>query len=170
MTWAAHGSWCIYFIFKRKNSKKRNIENTILSINRKNILKAVSLSVKKKIQSHYFSSTSTRNVEILVIDLAFLISSLNLFCWLQNDLDDPERGMIFVCSATHKTKVGYSYNCKSLHPFFNHYKRMFRQSKCVNILDLRNQCLAFWHCRFCTYFCWLITYVVKHPFCWTGQV
>lgn len=23
----------------------------------------------------------------------------------QNDLDDPERGMIFVCSATHKTKV-----------------------------------------------------------------
>ena len=23
---------------------------------------------------------------------------------LQNDLDDPERGMIFVCSATHKTK------------------------------------------------------------------
>jgi len=26
---------------------------------------------------------------------------------LQNDLDDPERGMIFVCSATHKTKVGH---------------------------------------------------------------
>lgn len=27
------------------------------------------------------------------------------FCPLpQNDLDDPERGMIFVCSATHKTK------------------------------------------------------------------
>lgn len=25
-------------------------------------------------------------------------------CSLQNDLDDPERGMIFVCSATHKTK------------------------------------------------------------------
>ena len=24
---------------------------------------------------------------------------------LQNDLDDPERGMIFVTSATHKTKV-----------------------------------------------------------------
>ena len=24
--------------------------------------------------------------------------------FLQNDLDDPERGMIFVCSATHKTK------------------------------------------------------------------
>lgn len=23
---------------------------------------------------------------------------------VQNDLDDPERGMIFVCSATHKTK------------------------------------------------------------------
>ncbi|PRD32177.1 UNVERIFIED_CONTAM: Sf3b3 [Trichonephila clavipes] len=23
----------------------------------------------------------------------------------RNDLDDPERGMIFVCSATHKTKV-----------------------------------------------------------------
>ncbi len=26
---------------------------------------------------------------------------------LQNDVDDPERGMIFVCAATHKTKVGY---------------------------------------------------------------
>jgi len=26
------------------------------------------------------------------------------FLTLQNDLDDPERGMIFVCSATHKTK------------------------------------------------------------------
>ena len=25
-------------------------------------------------------------------------------CAFQNDLDDPERGMIFVCSATHKTK------------------------------------------------------------------
>lgn len=35
---------------------------------------------------------------------------LNAFVFLpflrkqQNDLDDPERGMIFVCSATHKTK------------------------------------------------------------------
>jgi len=28
---------------------------------------------------------------------------------LQNDLDDPERGMIFVCSATHKTKVWCHY-------------------------------------------------------------
>lgn len=27
-----------------------------------------------------------------------------LFFHFQNDLDDPERGMIFVCSATHKTK------------------------------------------------------------------
>lgn len=26
------------------------------------------------------------------------------FVSFQNDLDDPERGMIFVCSATHKTK------------------------------------------------------------------
>ena len=25
-------------------------------------------------------------------------------CVVQNDLDDPDRGMIFVCSATHKTK------------------------------------------------------------------
>ena len=25
--------------------------------------------------------------------------------YLQYDLDDPERGMIFVCGATHKTKV-----------------------------------------------------------------
>lgn len=27
------------------------------------------------------------------------------FLWLQNDLDDPERGMIFVCSASHRTKT-----------------------------------------------------------------
>lgn len=27
-----------------------------------------------------------------------------LLAQTQNDLDDPERGMIFVCSATHKTK------------------------------------------------------------------
>lgn len=35
-----------------------------------------------------------------------LLSHLILLTWcvLQNDLDDPERGMIFVCSATHKTK------------------------------------------------------------------
>lgn len=36
------------------------------------------------------------------------------FCF-QNDLDDPERGMIFVCSATHKTKVSlencFLFNC-----------------------------------------------------------
>lgn len=38
--------------------------------------------------------------------LVILISLFLLFvCYiLQNDLDDPERGMIFVCSATHKTK------------------------------------------------------------------
>lgn len=30
--------------------------------------------------------------------------SLLICPMLQNDLDDPERGMIFVCSATHKTK------------------------------------------------------------------
>ena len=36
---------------------------------------------------------------LLLSSLLFLISSI-----LQNDLDDPERGMIFVCSATHKTK------------------------------------------------------------------
>ena len=28
----------------------------------------------------------------------------NVYSLLQNDLDDPERGMIFVTSATHKTK------------------------------------------------------------------
>ena len=28
-----------------------------------------------------------------------------LLCVLQNDLDDAERSMLFVCSATHKTKV-----------------------------------------------------------------
>lgn len=35
-----------------------------------------------------------------------LLSNLIFFtcCVPQNDLDDPERGMIFVCSATHKTK------------------------------------------------------------------
>ena len=26
---------------------------------------------------------------------------------IQNDLDDPDRGMLFVCSATHKTKSMY---------------------------------------------------------------
>lgn len=31
-------------------------------------------------------------------------SPLFICAILQNDLDDPERGMIFVCSATHKTK------------------------------------------------------------------
>lgn len=40
--------------------------------------------------------------------LPFFVCILNLplfICpFLQNDLDDPERGMIFVCSATHKTK------------------------------------------------------------------
>lgn len=30
-------------------------------------------------------------------------NDLHCLSW-QNDLDDPERGMIFVCSATHKTK------------------------------------------------------------------
>lgn len=37
----------------------------------------------------------------------FVIVSEHPFLHLsipQNDLDDPERGMIFVCSATHKTK------------------------------------------------------------------
>lgn len=36
----------------------------------------------------------------------FLFFPLPPFCPSipQNDLDDPERGMIFVCSATHKTK------------------------------------------------------------------
>lgn len=33
--------------------------------------------------------------------IPFSLSSCSI---LQNDLDDPERGMIFVCSATHKTK------------------------------------------------------------------
>jgi hypothetical protein len=34
-----------------------------------------------------------------------VLCSVSLLCVaLQNDLDDPERGMIFVCSATHKTK------------------------------------------------------------------
>ena len=28
----------------------------------------------------------------------------SVFLMDQNDLDDPERGMIFVCSATHKTR------------------------------------------------------------------
>jgi len=33
--------------------------------------------------------------------------ALSVIYFFQNDLDDPERGMIFVCSATHKTKVSY---------------------------------------------------------------
>ncbi len=31
----------------------------------------------------------------------------NLIDFFQNDLDDPDRGMLFVCSATHKTKSMY---------------------------------------------------------------
>lgn len=36
--------------------------------------------------------------------LTIIYVSLFICQTLQNDLDDPERGMIFVCSATHKTK------------------------------------------------------------------
>lgn len=36
--------------------------------------------------------------------LTFRTSTIVYCVILQNDLDDPERGMIFVCSATHKTK------------------------------------------------------------------
>lgn len=38
-------------------------------------------------------------------NMASLLSDIWYFYTFQNDLDDPERGMIFVCSATHKTKV-----------------------------------------------------------------
>jgi len=50
---------------------------------------------------------------VLVFDSG-LFAAMHLCFWcyfqcvcfvFQNDLDDPERGMIFVCSATHKTKV-----------------------------------------------------------------
>lgn len=34
----------------------------------------------------------------------FILPHILFSCTPQNDLDDPERGMIFVCSATHKTK------------------------------------------------------------------
>ena len=43
--------------------------------------------------------------------VTLLILLINMYCTRQHilifqyDLDDPERGMIFVCSATHKTKV-----------------------------------------------------------------
>ena len=35
---------------------------------------------------------------------SFFIPVSNVYFLFQNDLDDPERGMIFVTSATHKTK------------------------------------------------------------------
>lgn len=39
-----------------------------------------------------------------VYTFIFILPSFLIRPFLQNDLDDPERGMIFVCSATHKTK------------------------------------------------------------------
>lgn len=44
----------------------------------------------------------------LHLNLVYIVSDFSSLHFvppiLQNDLDDPERGMIFVCSATHKTK------------------------------------------------------------------
>lgn len=41
----------------------------------------------------------------LFVSVYLFLFCLSFVCpLLQNDLDDPERGMIFVCSATHKTK------------------------------------------------------------------
>ena len=40
----------------------------------------------------------------------------------QHELDDPERGMIFVCSATHKTKVNIDVMKKTQHWYFNIFR------------------------------------------------
>lgn len=37
----------------------------------------------------------------------------------RNDLDDPERGMIFVCSATHKTKSMFFFLAQTEQGKFN---------------------------------------------------
>lgn len=43
---------------------------------------------------------------LLLYHLAISESRINYFPFdFQNDLDDPERGMIFVCSAAHRTKT-----------------------------------------------------------------
>ena len=43
--------------------------------------------------------------KLVYLNLCIIIG--NIILLFQNDLDDPERGMIFVCSATHKTKVSF---------------------------------------------------------------
>lgn len=45
-----------------------------------------------------------KSLKICRSGLEFIHFSSFLLAPTQNDLDDPERGMIFVCSATHKTK------------------------------------------------------------------
>ena len=46
-----------------------------------------------------------KNVSGWKLRISFKFINESLIISFQNDLDDPERGMIFVCSATHKTKV-----------------------------------------------------------------
>ena len=48
---------------------------------------------------YFFTGVSSYSVRLYEIYISQFSS--------QHDLDDPERGMIFVCSATHKTKVSY---------------------------------------------------------------
>lgn len=43
----------------------------------------------------------------------------------QNDLDDPERGMIFVCSATHKTKVSRDFEQMQVLCSLNFKKKLY---------------------------------------------
>lgn len=45
-----------------------------------------------------------KNLKICHGGLGLICFTTLLPAPIQNDLDDPERGMIFVCSATHKTK------------------------------------------------------------------
>ena len=74
--------------------------------------------------SHSISCSLNYNYNLIETQCTFSISYFSNFSdfylIFQYDLDDPERGMIFVCSATHKTKVHLknitvSYNHRTLH-------------------------------------------------------
>ena len=76
--------------------------------------------------SHSLSCSLNYDYNLIETQCMFSISYFSNFSdfyvpvIFQYDLDDPERGMIFVCSATHKTKVHLknkmvSYNHRTLH-------------------------------------------------------
>lgn len=56
----------------------------------------------------------------------------------QNDLDDPERGMIFVCSATHKTKVSRDFEQMQVLCSLNFKKKIILSDFCEFLYCLYN--------------------------------